>query len=351
MRRHISSECLCGVLPIGWKMRVQTLRRLRGTEDPTSRKLAFFPMEKEPAITLGSYYGAAILRAFWAGWDWAFGQGLGLTILLLFGAVASATLYAVARAWRRSQSWADARNSVEHIMADLLTSGIGAIVVVFIILFVWFFVKDAPMQMEEAHLKIEELQDKVAALLPPPPPPKPFYSQNDKNKLADMLTDLSSMLNDEALGVQTATQELLIQLRNEMMGKAGGYAPDGILLRSRFDALDKTEADLEKMLDIEHGPFTKYRAFSREFFEITQIATEPDKSNPFIDFRYSLGILKNALRLVDGTAQYNDKALNAIVVGNMIPAQNELMRAEGEFRAWVQETGTRITTFRNSLQP
>ena len=166
-----------------------------------------------------------------------------------------------------------------------------------------------------------------------------------------MLTDLSSMLNDEALGVQTATQELLIQLRNEMMGKAGGYAPDGILLRSRFDALDKTEADLEKMLDIEHGPFTKYRAFSREFFEITQIATEPDKSNPFIDFRYSLGILKNALRLVDGTAQYNDKALNAIVVGNMIPAQNELMRAEGEFRAWVQETGTRITTFRNSLQP
>ena len=94
-----------------------------------------------------------------------------------------------------------------------------------------------------------------------------------------MLTDLSDMLNNKALAVETATNELLRQMRNEMMGKAGGYAPDGSLLRNRFDALDKAEVDLEKTLDIEHGPFQKYRAFGREFFGITQIAVEPDKSN------------------------------------------------------------------------
>jgi hypothetical protein len=82
-------------------------------------------------------------------------------------------------------------------------------------------------------MKIEQLQKNIVSLSPPPLPPKPFYSQNDKNKLADMLTDLSDVLNNEALVVETATNELLRQMRNEMMGKAGGYSPDGSLLRHR----------------------------------------------------------------------------------------------------------------------
>jgi len=119
-------------------------------------------VDQKPAISFGSYYGAAIPRAFWAGWDWAFGQGLGLTILLGCGAVASAAVYALIRAWRRSHSWADARKGVRHATADFLISGVGAIVIVLVGLFVWFFVNDAPTQ-------IESLREKLVALSPPSP--------------------------------------------------------------------------------------------------------------------------------------------------------------------------------------
>jgi len=107
----------------------------------------------EPTVTLGSYYGAAIPRAFWAAWDWAFGQGLALTVLLGCGAVACAALYAVIRTLRRSHSWADAINSIRHAIADFLIGGIGAIVIVLMGLFLWFFINDAPKQLNESHLK------------------------------------------------------------------------------------------------------------------------------------------------------------------------------------------------------
>jgi ABC-type Fe3+ transport system permease subunit len=147
---------------------VSSLReRLSGTRNQLVGKLSVSAVAQEPAISLGSYYGAAIPRTFWAGWDWAFGQGLGLTILLGCGAVLAAAAYAVIRAWRRSHSWADAINGIKHAITDFLISGIGAIVIVLIGLFVWFFIKDAPTQMDKAYRQIETLHQKIVDLSRP----------------------------------------------------------------------------------------------------------------------------------------------------------------------------------------
>jgi hypothetical protein len=121
-------------------------------------------MDKEPAISLGSYYGAAISRSFAAGWDWAIGQGLTLTILLGIGAVVCASLYAVIRAFRRSHSWTDAMNSVGKAIRDFLVAGVGAVIVMLVIMFGWFFVRDAPEQLNAANARAKNSEQRLKEL-------------------------------------------------------------------------------------------------------------------------------------------------------------------------------------------
>jgi hypothetical protein len=114
------------------------------------------PGKIDPSIL--SYYEIAIPRAFWAGWDWAIGQGLLLTILLGIGSVICASLYAVIRSMKRSLSWSDAMNHVGQAVADFLIAGFGAIVIVMMFLFVIFFVRDAPNQLANAKDEITNWQ-------------------------------------------------------------------------------------------------------------------------------------------------------------------------------------------------
>jgi hypothetical protein len=112
----------------------------------------------DKSISLGVYYGAAIPRAFAAGWDWAIGQGLLLTFLLSVSAVICASLYAVIRGMRRSYSWSDARKRVWRAIVDFVIGGFGAIVIGLTFLFVVFFIRDAPNQLATAHKEITNWQ-------------------------------------------------------------------------------------------------------------------------------------------------------------------------------------------------
>jgi hypothetical protein len=150
----------------------------------------------------------------------------------------------VIRAWRRSHSWADARKGVRHATADFLISGIGAIVIVLIVLFVWFFVNDAPTQ-------IESLREKIVALSPPPPtalvdkwllvldnsaikalvPAEMFEDWETKKHTVDELTErlpspLAPQVPQEMLqDVETKKHRLddLIHQREELAAQQLGY--------------------------------------------------------------------------------------------------------------------------------
>jgi hypothetical protein len=143
-------------------------------------------------ISISSYYGEALPRAFWAGWNWAFGQGLLLTILLGI----SALVYAMIRAFRRSHSWQAAGSHISQALLDFLIAGIGAGSIVSIILFAWFFVQDAPKQIAIRDQRIAELGG-----APDAPVVISHLTNPDKDRASSAITQLYMFLNTTGLNV------------------------------------------------------------------------------------------------------------------------------------------------------
>jgi hypothetical protein len=108
-----------------------------------------------------SYYRAAIPRAFLAGWHWAVGQGLYLTILLATVVLILAVVYSIIQALRRVHSWADAVGDIHHAAADFFVVAIISTIVGLLILSIVFLVRDAPLQVNLADRRIEDLTQRL----------------------------------------------------------------------------------------------------------------------------------------------------------------------------------------------
>ena len=93
------------------------------------------------------YYHDATGRSWDAAWEWATGQGIYLTWLFAIGVVACAAIYATIRAVRKHHSWGDAMSEVRRAIKDFILAAIGASAFVLLLLFVVFFVRDAPTKM------------------------------------------------------------------------------------------------------------------------------------------------------------------------------------------------------------
>lgn len=90
-----------------------------------------------------SYYGHAFTRSWYSAWDWATGQGIYLTWLFALGVVIAAAIYAAVRAWRKHHSWSQAVSDVRKALGDFVMAAFGGTVVVLVLLFVVFFIRDA----------------------------------------------------------------------------------------------------------------------------------------------------------------------------------------------------------------
>ena len=108
----------------------------------------------ENTLGVGSYYWAAIPRAFWSAWEWAIGQGLLLTILLALALLVCATAYALMRVLRRRHSWDHAMEEVGRALRDFLVAGLAASAVALLILFGIFFVRDAPTELGKLQTEV-----------------------------------------------------------------------------------------------------------------------------------------------------------------------------------------------------
>jgi hypothetical protein len=118
-------------------------------------------VERNIEVSVLAYYRAAIPRAFSAGWHWAVGQGLYLTILLATGLLIFAIIYSVIQALRRVHSWADAVSNIHHAIADFFGAAIIATLITLLILFMVFLVMDAPLQINLANKKITDLNQRL----------------------------------------------------------------------------------------------------------------------------------------------------------------------------------------------
>jgi hypothetical protein len=101
------------------------------------------------------YYKAAFERSFSSGLDWALAQGLLLTLLFAFGLLVVAIFYTSFRWIRRRHSRAEAMSQIATAIKDFVLAAIAGTVVVLLVLFVIFFVQDAPQQMAILQRQID----------------------------------------------------------------------------------------------------------------------------------------------------------------------------------------------------
>jgi hypothetical protein len=122
------------------------------------------PIVHTGSISLASYYEAAIPRAFSAGWDWAVSQGIKLTLVIVVANVIFGALLVVAMR-RRFNS--EAIHRWWRWTWETPVALVGALTITTLILFLWFFINDAPKQLSEAREQIDGLTQRVTELSPP----------------------------------------------------------------------------------------------------------------------------------------------------------------------------------------
>jgi hypothetical protein len=114
-------------------------------------------------MSFSDYYCAAVARSFEAAVTWTLAQGIFLTVLFGGSALLAAIVYAGIRALGKQHSWGTAMNSIREALRDFALATIVVAAIAMAILFVIFFVHDAPKQLEVANTKIAELEATLKA--------------------------------------------------------------------------------------------------------------------------------------------------------------------------------------------
>jgi len=102
---------------------------------------------------ISSYYPDAFARSFWAALSWVVGQGVMLTLLIAAGGIVFELVLVFV--WRRND--AEAKRDWRRYTLETIRALAGGCVLAALILFVWFFIQDAPTQIRIRDERIAEL--------------------------------------------------------------------------------------------------------------------------------------------------------------------------------------------------
>jgi len=142
--------------------------------------------------TMLAYYQEAVSRSWVGAWEWATGQGIYLTWLLGFCVLTCAVVFAVFRAIRKHHSWRNAMNDARKAVQDFFLAMVVSSIVVLTILFMGFFVRDAPVQIALAKDAIRSLKTDNAKAI---------------EQLNATIADLQSKLDDRDAQRQERTKQ------------------------------------------------------------------------------------------------------------------------------------------------
>jgi hypothetical protein len=305
------------------------------------------------SVSLVSYYGTAIPRSFWAGWDWAIAQGLLLTIFLGLGAVVCGSLFAVIRAMRRSHSWADAMESVWRLIADFFLAGIGAIVAGLISLFVYFFIQDAPQQISALTKRVEELTPK-----PTQPVTREFYSNRQRNEIADKLQDLTKQLDGYQAAIEPHVQKLtgvvspFLELRIAQDRRMGNlHDPTGPTLVELQDAQSEISNIQASLTDFREAVFGQ-NGSARSIAAIAPQLAEQLFGKQEFNAPTLLIALNECNDAIAAARQYGNKYQDIELIVSFIrlsPCFHQLQESWIDINRWIIRTKDIINSARGTL--
>jgi hypothetical protein len=176
-----------------------------------------------------------------------------------------------------------------------------------------------------------------------------FYSRRNKEELADVLTDLSVLLDTTGDQIVKKHQETLGRWNMESTLTRQGRQPDTTALLGKLNELQNLTVVLHRALCDDGGFLAKNQVYSEELNSVLQLSQNALNDNPIDIFRRSVNAFREGMEAIELAQRHNDQRLILVMVWNMTPARDTFLKVDGGFRAWQHETKKRIATFRTSI--
>ena len=176
-----------------------------------------------------------------------------------------------------------------------------------------------------------------------------FYSQRNKNDLADALTDLSGILNTTGDDIVKKAEMIARSWDREMVAMGQQNGPDTNSLLSQLRALSDSTVILNHAIYDDDGFLQKHKNYADEMNSVLQLTPNAPNSNPISILQSGLNGFVNGITTIELATKYNDKNLIANMAQNMTPALFSFQKGDESFRHWLGQTRERIEAFRNTL--
>ncbi|MCX5888213.1 MAG: hypothetical protein NTY36_02015 [Deltaproteobacteria bacterium] len=208
--------------------------------------------------------------------------------------------------------------------------------------------------------KVTEI-GKTTTALPMPTPvlsitpvlakPKKFYSERNKSDLANALTDLSEMLNNDGLIIIQKAQEIVTTWNDESRSQK---LPNFAVLIDQLNEVGNLANTLYQNLYHYNGFLKKHAVYSDELCPILQTRMIPSKTpnipnNSIPTFQGSINGFRNVLSsILPAAEKYNDRNLIFSMLAISRQSFDDYIKGIRIFKEWFDETQKRIAAFRNS---
>ena len=179
--------------------------------------------------------------------------------------------------------------------------------------------------------------------------PIKFYSQRNKNDLADALTDLSGILNTSADDIVKKAETFSRTWDHEMVLIGQQKGPDTVALVGQLKALSNATVGLYRSIHDDDGFLQKHKTYTDEMNSILQLPRNSPNYNPIDILQVSINGFVNGLTTIELATKYDDQRLIAGMAQNMTPALYSFQKGDEGFRHWLGQTRERIEAFRNTL--
>ena len=176
-----------------------------------------------------SYYESALGRSWTSTWAWATGQGIYLTWLLGLGVLVAAVCFALIRAIRKHHSWSDAMKDARKAVQDFFFAMVISSSLALAVLFMVFFVQDAPTQLALANGELDALRNQTAKNIDQ----LTANNANVVSQLKAQIADLQSRLNDQDAQRRKHLEEL--QIRTDRVSTLANLIASGNQIAKTFE--------------------------------------------------------------------------------------------------------------------
>jgi hypothetical protein len=176
-------------------------------------------------MSVAEYYRLAVSRSFSAAINWARNQGILLTLLFATPALAFGVGFAALRALHKRHTWHDAMSAVKEAFMDFVFATVTVAAVAMLILFVIFFVQDAPQQ-------VSNLQDKLTQSLTDNKAEAALIKKGDEVAIKEAEVDATTAHRENAV-LQNRISDLSVpQFHIDIARLETANVPMGLLLHA-----------------------------------------------------------------------------------------------------------------------